>query len=338
MSGNRETILLKTPVSDSNMQAAANSLKEGGLVVMPTETVYGLAANAMDETAVRSIFLAKGRPADNPLIVHIADKGQLEFVSSSVSPIAEVLFDRFSPGPLTIVLPKHPSIPSLVTAGLDTVAVRIPSHPVALELLKLAGVPAAAPSANRSGRPSPTTFQMAVKEMERRADYIIDGGPCAIGLESTVVRIDHDALIILRPGAITEEMIVQALPPLMARKVIHPGQNESERPVSPGMKYTHYKPNAEVYLSEQISVEDILKRFPDKRIGIMTLRLADGHDTTLKVFHFDTVEQYAQSLYDTMVIMDNMSIEIIIAEAVPDKGIGKALMNRLYKACGGKSL
>lgn len=241
---------MKTLVLNPDDEAfgLATSLIRGGEIVgIPTETVYGLAADAFNEQAVAKIFAAKGRPQDNPLIVHVADVSQVSVAAREASPLAIRLFERFSPGPLTIVLPKRDIIPSVTSGGLDTVAVRIPDNENALRLIRESGCAIAAPSANTSGKPSPTTAAHVFADMEGKIPLIIDGGACRVGVESTVIAVNGGIISILRPGAITAEMLSEFAEVEVDKAVL--GQLESGRKAaSPGMKYKHYSPNAEVFL------------------------------------------------------------------------------------------
>ena len=227
--------------TQENLQLAAAIFRSGGLVGMPTETVYGLGANALDENAALAIFAAKGRPADNPLIVHISALDQLKDIVSEVPECARKLMDAFWPGPLTLIMPKHERIPLAVTAGLSTVAVRFPVHPVAREMIDLAGLPIAAPSANLSGRPSPTTAQHVLDDLNGRIPLIIDGGPCQVGLESTVVDTTRERAVLLRPGGVTREMLQDALGEevLLGKGVMEP-LKDGEKALSPGLLHKHY--------------------------------------------------------------------------------------------------
>ena len=218
---------------EASVREAAEILKSGGLVAFPTETVYGLGANAFNAEAVLSVFTAKGRPADNPLIVHIYERSQLDEICD-IPPRAPALMDAFWPGPLTILFPRKPVIPDVVTAGLSTVAVRMPSHPVALSLLKTSGLPVAAPSANRSGRPSPTTAMHVMEDMKGIIPMILDGGACEIGLESTVLDLSNEKPVILRPGGITKSMLEEVLHEevLLAGSILRPLQPESDQVVN----------------------------------------------------------------------------------------------------------
>ncbi|NPV54578.1 MAG: threonylcarbamoyl-AMP synthase [Firmicutes bacterium] len=271
MSGSKNTEVIRVDPIHPELdliRRAARLLRDGGLVAFPTETVYGLGANALDEEAVKDIFRAKGRPADNPLIVHIARREDLQGVVSAVPLVAERLIDQFWPGPLTLIFPRHPGLPYVTTGGIDTVAVRMPDHDIALGLIAEAGVPVAAPSANTSGRPSPTAAEHVIDDLGGKVDLILDGGPTAVGVESTVLDITVTPPVILRPGGTTPEDIQAVigeviLPGLGAREARHgspgspdlaPGiaedQGQDQAPKAPGMKYRHYSPEAEVILFE----------------------------------------------------------------------------------------
>jgi L-threonylcarbamoyladenylate synthase len=338
-----ETLVVKDRRGNTGkLSRCAEFLRDGKLVVFPTETVYGLGANALDPAAVRRIFTAKGRPSDNPLIVHLASVDDLPKVASEVPEIARRLFQAFSPGPLTIVLPKNHNIPDVVTAGLPTVGVRIPRHPVARLLIKLAGVPVAAPSANRSGKLSPTDFEMAFHDMEGRVEAVIDGGECDEGLESTVIAVSGNTIRVLRPGSVTEDMIRAALADWQG--VGLDGQSATPvdtRPQAPGMKYSHYKPKAEVWLSRTFIAGDITARFPGRKVGILALdsALPNFRDTeTLFAQTFPNAKEYARELYRSMAAMDLRGAEVIVAQSIEDRGIGRAIMNRLRKSSEGRTL
>lgn len=330
-------------MNEQQIALGAKYLREGRLVAFPTETVYGLGANAFDATAVNRIFLAKGRPADNPLIVHIADYATLPQVVGRVSPKAECLMRAFWPGPLSIVLPRNRQIPDIVTAGLDTVAVRWPNHPVATALIRQAGVPVAAPSANRSGRPSPTLAQHVAEDLGEQVDLILDAGQAAIGLESTVVDLSADKPILLRPGAVTVEDLEQILGAVeIASTRPTPGQ-----PVrSPGMKYTHYAPRAPLYLylgepDAVVQAQGARRRELEgegKRVGILTydeFRHAFPDSGTLSLGRYNRPSEAAQSLYQLLRRFDEQNVDVILAHGYPSAaGLGLALQNRLLKAAG----
>ncbi len=332
----KNTIIFNNILSDrKELKKAAGILREGGTVVFPTETVYGLGADAYNEEAVKKIFTAKGRPADNPLIVHIFNSKKLSQAADDITPAAYVLFAEFSPGPLTLVLKKNSRIPDIVTAGLETAAVRIPSHPIARALLKECSLPIAAPSANRSGRPSPTTFEMAFSEMEGRVDAIINGGDCEIGLESTVVYLEEKKLHILRPGAVTEDMLKKALASYRDMEVIS-SEAHFNKPLSPGTKYSHYKPSADVFMADRIDNAKIMLNFPGKKIGLIIIGSGGAVPSGMSVICFKNIREYARGLYKSFAELDGEGMDIIVTQIVKDKGLGKAVMNRLFKASGGR--
>ncbi len=328
---------------------AARLFAQGQLVAFPTETVYGLGANALDPKAVLSIFAAKGRPADNPLIVHIHDAAQLEGLCT-LPEGAEKLMDAFWPGPLTILFPKTDRIPDEVTAGLPTVAVRMPSMPCTREMLKACGLPIAAPSANRSGRPSPTTAAHVLEDMEGRIPLILDGGSCQVGLESTVVDLCHGRPTILRPGGVTKEMLEAALGEevLLAGSILRPLRPD-EKALSPGMRYRHYAPKGTVTLVEgtETDVVRAMKTLYDRD-------RAEGKKTCVLCFteHLEALRscrphdlgsredqaQVAHRLFDLLRKLDQEGMETIYSEVVPPEGVGLAVMNRLGRAAAFRSL
>ncbi|MFP4373944.1 MAG: L-threonylcarbamoyladenylate synthase [Spirochaetaceae bacterium] len=328
---------------------AAGVIRRGGLLVFPTETVYGLGASAWDAEACRAIFTAKGRPADNPLIVHIATTAMLGEVAGAVPQAARRLFEAFSPGPLTVILPRSPRIPDVVTAGLDTVGVRCPSHPVAQALLKAAGVPVAAPSANRSGRPSPTDLPAAVSQMDGRVDAILDGGACEHGLESTIVRVDGREVTVLREGAITREMIGEVLGGAAIAAFAGTGDaggadaarggdsagSARRRPAeAPGMRHAHYQPTARVVTATAAELPGAVRSLESTRFGYIGVTPLLGEYTTrpaVTVLASD-LEDYARRLYRSFYLFDAEGCEVILAELPPPSGIGRALRDRLSRA------
>ncbi|MBT9152449.1 MAG: Threonylcarbamoyl-AMP synthase [Firmicutes bacterium] len=318
--------------SDNDIAAAADILKEGGVVAFPTETVYGLGARYDCETAIKKIFAAKGRPADNPLIVHIAHPEELAMVAQSISPQEEKLMLYFWPGPLTLVLTKNPALSGLVTAGLSTVGVRMPSHPVALRLITAVGVPIVAPSANLSGRPSPTAARHVAEDLAGSIDALCDGGETTVGLESTVARVYFDRIVVLRPGSVTRAMLQEAtqLPVVLAT-------HADGVPEAPGMKYVHYAPRAEIflYLGDQISA---MTAALDNEAKVAVI----AHSDTLELLP-STVRKFtlgargcadlaARKLYAYLREADGMGIERILVEGIVPEGLGEAVMNRLRKA------
>lgn len=319
---------------------AARVIREGGLVGMPTETVYGLAASAFDEKAAEKVYAAKGRPSDNPLIVHIAYPEEAETIAF-VPPVFYKLAEKFMPGPLTVILPKRSCVPDGITGGLDTVAIRCPSHPVAHALIREAGVPIAAPSANRSGRPSPTTAQHVLRDMDGRIEMILDGGPSNIGLESTVIRLTEDGCVILRPGAVTERMLAAVLGTVtVARGVIDLSEVE-DKPLSPGMKYKHYAPNAEVILLDGDA--DLFANYVRSHIadGEAVLAADDmeglfsGIDR-LSTGSVSSAEEESRQLFASLRLADDCGYRRIFIKLPPAEGEHLALYNRLIRAAGGK--
>lgn len=326
------------------IKTAAGILKKGGVVAFPTETVYGLGANALDEKAIEKIFIAKGRPQDNPLIVHVSDKKQIEPLVEDISKEALDLIDKFWPGPLTIIFRKSSIIPNSITGGLSTVAIRMPDHNVALELIKEANLPIAAPSANISGRPSPTDSIHVMEDLNGKIDMIIDGGPTGIGVESTVLDISGDVPIILRPGGVTKEDLQRVFPRVDYDPALEDG-NSSLVPKSPGQKYRHYSPKAEMVVVCG-EINDIVQKIKElskkhikeqKKVGIMaTVQNRNKYDkeTIIIVGDRDRPETIATNLFKTLREFDKLGVDIIIAEGINEKGIGKAIMNRLRKAAG----
>ena len=324
---------------------ASRLFSAGELVAFPTETVYGLGANALDKNAVLSIFAAKGRPADNPLIVHIWDRSQMEGLCE-IPEGAEALMDAFWPGPLTMLFPRTERIPDEVTAGLPTVAIRMPSMPCTREMLKACGLPIAAPSANRSGRPSPTTAAHVMEDMNGRIPLILDGGPCQVGLESTVLDLTRGAPTILRPGGVTKEMVEGILgrEVLVAGSVLRPLKPD-EKALSPGMRYKHYAPKGAVTLveGETDAVLALMRErcMTDREKGRKScvlcftehmdiLKDCDPHD----MGSIRDESQVAHRLFDILRQLDEEGMETIYSEIIPPEGMGLAVMNRLGRAAG----
>lgn len=311
-----KTRILRSPCS------AAGVLAEGGVVAFPTETVYGLGASAFDAGAIRRLFRAKGRPSDNPLIVHIADRSQLPLLAKRITPIAQRLIDAFFPGPLTVILPRHPAVPDEVTAGLDSIGIRMPAHPVAGAFLRACGVPVAAPSANRSGRPSPTCWRDVVEDMNGRINAVLCGGASEVGLESTVVDCRGKTPVILRPGVVTLEQVRRVVP--SARM-----QRATARAVarSPGLRHRHYAPRARVVLVETLC--DATRSSSAGFIGLRPPLLATGFG---RVCLCRDMTHYAQLLFRFFRECDAAGLHTIYCETVPEEGIGRALMDRLRRA------
>ena len=329
--------------SYSHIQQAAQLLHDGQTVAFPTETVYGLGADATNDQAVQKIFDAKGRPSDNPLIVHIASKSQLKGLVEGFSDKAEKLMDRFWPGPLTLIFKKRYGVFSdLVTAGLDTVGIRLPSHPVALAVIEQSARPIAAPSANRSGKPSPTTAQHVYHDLNGRIAGIVDAGETGVGVESTVIDCTVDPPMILRPGGVSKEEIEDCI----GFVEVDPSmQQQHETARSPGMKYTHYAPIAPLYVTEGSMewFQQTINTYQqvDKRVGVLAVKeTIEQLQADVLVACGSSKDLYttAHSLYDSIRAFDEEAVDIILAESYETSGIGAAIMNRLDKAAGHKWL
>ena len=330
-----ETKLLSNSTAD--LQEAAHLLKEGNVVGIPTETVYGLAADARNPEAVRQIFSAKGRPADNPLIVHIAKLEELEGVAVSVPELALKLAEKFWPGPLTMILPKHPSIPVITSGGLDTVGVRMPSHPVARKLIELSGVPIAAPSANISGYPSPTTAQHVMRDMHGKIAAVVDGGDCRVGVESTVIALEgEDSVRILRPGYVTKEMLETVVPHVTLDKAILHQLQEGQIVRSPGMKYQHYSPHAHVTLIEGRWPEFAAWVQQHAEAGTYALVFdGEGADLSVPYLTYGTGDaEQAHQVFAKLRELDDIGAKRVFVRAPNPNGIGLAVYNRLIRAAG----
>lgn len=335
---------------------AARILREGGLVAFPTETVYGLGADALNPAAVAGIFAAKGRPADNPLIVHVASPEEVKSVADDLPLLAEQLVTTFWPGPLTLVVPRNEKVPLITTAGLDTVAVRMPDHPVALSLIAAAGVPVAAPSANTSGRPSPTEASHVAEDLWGKVDIILDGGPTGLGVESTVIDCTGDVPVLLRPGGVSLEELRQVvgdvkIDPHITRLTAADGLVRS-----PGMKYTHYAPRARAILVQgqpptlfaKMAEMAAQLRAAGEEVGVMISSQAkdywehQGIDTcawqVLCMGSRDNLAEVAASIYACLRRFDRTSVTTILIEGLPEEGLGLAIMNRLRKAAGHRIL
>lgn len=312
---------MTTTLTTSPTEAAAE-LRRGGLVAFPTETVYGLGADAFQPEAVRRIFEAKGRPTDNPFIVHIRHWSQVRRVAAIVPDSAQRLIDRFAPGPLTVILPKHPELPSIVTAGLDTVGVRMPRLPLAQAFLEACETPVPAPSANRSGRPSPTSWRAVQEDLQGRIDCILKGERTEAGVESTVVDCTVDPVEVVRPGAISVEVLREVL-----GTVLTTADDEEGPPRSPGTRHRHYAPTAEVRL-----VEDPSGAVADSSHAYIGLTLPPAHEGFGKVYLEEDLKSYAHDLFHVFRVCDEQGIEVIYAQTVPSTGLGRALNDRLRRA------
>lgn len=330
-----DTICFST--AEADIQRAAELIREGQVVGMPTETVYGLAADATNPEAVRRVFAAKGRPADNPLIVHIADLDMLSEVASVIPPLVPKLAEAFWPGPLTMIMPKREEIPTETSGGLDTVGIRMPSHPAAQALIRCAKLPIAAPSANRSGYPSPTTAQHVIDDMNGRIPAVIDGGACHCGLESTVICFDDaETVRILRPGFVTKEDLLRVAPKVVIDEAIFRSVDASEPVASPGMKYKHYSPKARVTL-----VEGDFERFST------FLKMQQSEDVYALIFDEDALDfpyphltygasaaEQGHQLFAKLRELDDIGAKSVYVRMPEKDGIGLAVYNRLIRAAG----
>lgn len=332
-------------IDKDKLRFAAEVIKSGGLVAFPTETVYGLGANALNEKAVQSIFKAKGRPSDNPLIVHISDKNELNNIVKSIPPGAFPLMDKFWPGPLTIIMNKSDAVPAVITAGLDTVAVRMPSHPVALALIRESSLPIAAPSANISGKPSPTSAKHVISDLSGKVDVIIDAGNVNIGLESTVLDMTSIPPMILRPGGISPSQLEEVLGKISIDPASMGSRELASTPKAPGMKYTHYSPKADVIIIEG-QLEKVVEKIKELanlygkkgvRVGVLatdqTKHLYDNVEL-ISMGDREHPETIAANLFMDLREFDDRNVQIILAEAIDKSGIGLAVMNRMIKAAG----
>lgn len=335
---------MTTRVAQGELQRAGDILRAGGLVAFPTETVYGLGANALDEKAAARIYAAKGRPSDNPLIVHIAETEALEEIAAEIPEKARMLAREFWPGPLTMIFKKSEKVPYGTTGGLETVAVRMPSHPIALAVIRSGGGYIAAPSANTSGRPSPTEAAHVAQDLDGKIDMIIDGGNVGIGLESTIVDMSGDLPVILRPGYINQEMLEQVIGPVMMDAGLI-GEDSGIRPKAPGMKYKHYAPKADLVIIQgnpeavagkinELTAQD---EAVGQRVGIIASEETMGQYCGGTVKSIGSIQDeitIAQHLYGILREFDELKVTKIYSEAFDTPQMGQAIMNRLVKAAG----
>lgn len=323
---------------EDSIAYAAKLLSQGEVVGMPTETVYGLAANAFDEAAVRKIFAAKGRPADNPLIVHISDISQLEGLVDKIPSLAVKCAEKFWAGPLTMIMPKSEKIPMVTSGGLDTVGIRMPSHKVARALISACGFPIAAPSANLSGSPSPTTAQHVLNDMHGRIPAIIDGGACGVGVESTVISFEgEDGIRLLRPGFISAEDLMEITPNVLIDKGVLEKLGENVKVRSPGMKYKHYAPKADVTIidSSLEAFREYVKTHADNDTTLMVF--TDNDCEGLDIPHIcygANDEEQAKELFDVLRELDDIGAKKVYARCPNKDGVGLAVYNRLLRAAG----
>lgn len=323
------------------IKQAAEVIKEGGLVAFPTETVYGLGADALNPEAVGKVYAAKGRPSDNPMIVHISSKDDMTKLTYEITADIQKLMDAFWPGPLTMVVPAREIIPKVTTGGLDTVAIRMPKEPIALELIRISQTPLAGPSANLSGKPSPTSYKHVAEDLDGRIDGIIAGDDCEAGIESTVVDMTEDIPAVLRPGVITAEQLSEALgkkvkidPALLEKPDIFNNGGLLEtgadfKPKSPGMKYKHYAPKAEMVIY-QGDPEKVKLAMAEEKVK----RNSFGQKVEVIVFDDEHPEDAAHDFFARLRDCDKAGVDVILAAALREDGIGFAVMNRMFKSAG----
>jgi len=347
----KDTKILKIDSDNPEIEKikrAAEVIRCGGTVAFPTETVYGLGANALDEQAIDKIFKAKGRPQDNPLIVHISEISQLDELVESIPEKAFLLMEKFWPGPLTLIFNRSSKVPDKITGGLSTVAIRMPNHAIALQLIKYSNLPIAAPSANISGKPSPTESSHVIEDLFGKIDIVIDGGSTGVGLESTVLDVSSEIPVILRPGGVTFEQLLTIFPKVEYDPALE-SISQDIVPKSPGQKYRHYSPKAKMKII-QGDLEDICFRINELtkqyekdeiKIGIMATKQTHHKYDSAKVLIVgdrEKPETIAANLFSTLREFDKIGVDIILAEGIDETGIGKAVMNRMKKAAGGDIL
>lgn len=332
--------MIKTQLlTEKDIEAAAAILRAGGLVGIPTETVYGLGANGLDPAAVRRIFEAKGRPQDNPLILHIPDPSWLERYCRDVPAAARRLAEQFWPGPLTMILPRRTLVPDEVTCGLETVGVRCPDHPVTLDIIRAAGVPVAAPSGNRSGRPSPTCARHMLEDMEGRIQAVVDGGPCGVGVESTIVDLTLPVPRLLRPGGLPLEALEAVLGRVDVDRAVTAPLSPGEKPRAPGMKYRHYAPRAPVTVvtGDGAATAAYIRRQAGANTGVICF--GEYRDrfpgcTVRSIGPAGDRGEQARRVFDALRSFDGTPVTAIFAQCPGEEGLGLAVANRLKKAAG----
>ena len=324
------------------LKEAAHIIYNGGVVAFPTETVYGLGANALKEDAVDKIFKAKGRPQDNPLIVHVASKN-IDYLVKEIPEVAKELINKFWPGPLTIILKKKDIIPNRTSANLESVGIRMPSNDIALKLIELSGCPVAAPSANISGRPSPTDVERCIEDLDGKIDYIVGGSQSDVGVESTIVDCTVMPPIVLRPGGITLEMLREVCSDITIDKAIQGKPDENLKPKAPGMKYRHYAPKAKLKIikgNKEKTIEkinEIVQNYIESKKTVAVLCTNELRD---KIFNAEVISlgsinnlnDIAKNIFESLRMCDDLKVDLILCEAFNEEGIGLAIMNRLNKA------
>ena len=329
-------------INEEELKRVAEQIKKGDIVIFPTETVYGIGANAMDEIAVKKIFEAKGRASDNPLIVHVSNLEMVEQIVEKIGEIERKLIEKFWPGPLTIIFKRKSEkiIPNIVTANLDTVGIRMPNNEIAQKLIELSGVPIAAPSANVSGKPSGTKIEDIIEEFEGKVQYIIDGGFTEIGVESTVIKVENGIIHLLRPGKITKEQLEEIAEVEVDNHVLEKVEKQ-EAVASPGMKYRHYAPNTNcmmVYSEDTKKMIEQINKITEQNNNKNILVLAKGENLNKYISNKkwnmgDTLEEIAKNIFTLLRKVDKENVDLVIIEGVGKNGLGLAITNRLIRAC-----
>lgn len=326
------------------IEEAGKVIRNGGTVAFPTETVYGLGANALDDEAVKKIFIAKGRPQDNPLIIHVSTKEISELVKD-VPEVAQKIIDKFWPGPLTVILEKKDIIPNVTSANLKTIGIRMPNSEIALKLIELAERPIAAPSANISGRPSPTEVERCVEDLNGRVDYIIGGESSDIGVESTIVDCTVNPPLVLRPGGITLEMLKEINPEIELDKALKSKPNDDFKPKAPGMKYKHYAPNAHLKIIKGKNektieiINEIVENYIEKGNDVAILTTNENlnkfnNGKVISLGSENDLKEIAKNLFEALRKCDDLGVQYILCQGFEENGVGLAIMNRLNKAAG----
>ena len=326
------------------IEEAGKVIRNGGTVAFPTETVYGLGANALDDDAVRKIFIAKGRPQDNPLIIHVSTK-EISGLVKDVPEVAQKIIDKFWPGPLTVILEKKDIIPNVTSANLNTIGIRMPNSEIALKLIELAERPIAAPSANISGRPSPTEVERCVEDLNGRVDYIIGGESSDIGVESTIVDCTVNPPLVLRPGGITLEMLKEINPEIELDKALKSKPNDDFKPKAPGMKYKHYAPNAHLKIIKGKNektieiINEIVENYIEKGNDVAILTTNENlnkfnNGKVISLGSENDLKEIAKNLFEALRKCDDLGVQYILCQGFEENGVGLAIMNRLNKAAG----
>ena len=326
------------------IEEAGKVIRNGGTVAFPTETVYGLGANALDDEAVKKIFIAKGRPQDNPLIIHVSTK-EISGLVKDVPEVAQKIIDKFWPGPLTVILEKKDIIPNVTSANLNTIGIRMPNSEIALKLIELAERPIAAPSANISGRPSPTEVERCVEDLNGRVDYIIGGESSDIGVESTIVDCTVNPPLVLRPGGITLEMLKEINPEIELDKALKSKPNDDFKPKAPGMKYKHYAPNAHLKIIKGKNektieiINEIVENYIEKGNDVAILTTNENlnkfnNGKVISLGSENDLKEIAKNLFEALRKCDDLGVQYILCQGFEENGVGFAIMNRLNKAAG----